>query len=167
MEGRLDKLVKLKEMMGESITPEEYLKIAAEDIAGDYAYTVEQAKIAARTGTELAMQKYATQQAMDRARYEAEQALKQQLNDAFVYGTGAIQQTYGSGYAGTGGAGGGTSLSKSDLEDAIRYAYQNLNGRDTRHTLSGKEQCPVLIRCLRELFINPTYSLRYSNLSLL
>lgn len=168
MEGRLDKLAKLKEIMGQSITPEEYLKITAEDIAGDYAYTVEQAKIAARTGTELAMQKYAAQQAMDRARYEAEQALKQQLNDAFVYGTGAIQQTYGGGYAGTGGAGGnGNPFSKSDLADAVRYAYQGLQGRDTRRTLSGKEQCPVLIRCLRELFINPAYSLRYSNLSLL
>lgn len=167
MEGRLT-LEKLKKQMEEAmVTPDEYFKLDPADLLGNYNYAVDQAQMAARTATEIEMQKYAAQRQMDIAKYEAEQALKKQIEDAFIYGQGAVRASGGNGYAGTGGAGGGTSLSKSDLEDAIRYAYQNLNGRDTRHTLSGKEQCPVLIRCLRELFINPAYSLRYSNLALL
>jgi len=105
---------------------------------------------------------------MDTQKYALEQALKQQIENSLVYGSGAVSTSGGSGFAGTGGAGGGGQVfTKSDLEDAIRSAYQNLPGNYPGNPPSGKEQCPVLYRLLSELRFNSPFSLRYQRLSVL
>ena len=164
----------LEEIKKSMIPPTDYLStigISPQDLKGNYEYAVDQAKM--QTATADLMQREATQRAMDLQKYELEKALKQQMQDALVYGNGTIQTSGGSGALGAaggngyfgGGGAGGTSLSQADLSRYINDAYSAIAGGGKAR--SGKEQCPVLVRLLRELFINPAFSLRYRNLAVL
>lgn len=134
-----------KEIITPTISPseyaEKYLKVSYEDLLGDYNVNRENAYATAR----------ATMMAADHEKREAERhadlaykKLKADLERQLIYGNGS-----------------GLSQQQTHAADAARYAWSHYN-EPAKETW--KDPCVVLTRLLRELYINPAFSLRCGNL---